>query len=409
MIEYAFQLGSNSALSFVEIAVRCAPYSPQKRGDFAYITVDDEISDPQALLDSLGGSIRLIESMPTKRCSSWHEALEKLTIRDIEPFLPLHDKKLTFGISIFSSDSVALRAKRYIFARSIQFKRELTGLGKKVRVVNSRDNLHALPSATVYQNDMTTNGLEICLIENSEGIFIGKTVGVQDLDAYRERDEERPLRDPVRGMMPVKLAQILLNLTGLPAKSKILDPFCGLGTTLQEGMLRDYQMYGSDNDQVALKGAEKNLAWFTEHFSSYKTYELRLGDATALPRIWQGLTFQGVVTEGYLGVPLSHTPTDKEVSRASSTIKPLISQFLASCRAILVPQAPVILTLPYFPERGEEGFIFSLDTLHELGYTDHTLLAPLGAAGLMSARKTLLYARPDAHVGREVVLLENKE
>jgi hypothetical protein len=35
---------------------------------------------------------------------------------------------------------------------------------------------------------------------------------VQDIDAYAERDFERPMRDAFVGMLPPKLAQIMLNL-----------------------------------------------------------------------------------------------------------------------------------------------------------------------------------------------------
>jgi tRNA G10 N-methylase Trm11 len=59
------------------------------------------------------------------------------------------------------------------------------------------------------------------------------TIACQDIDAYTKRDTSKS-RDMVVGMMPPKLAQIMINLATEGRKEIIYDPFCGLGTILIE-------------------------------------------------------------------------------------------------------------------------------------------------------------------------------
>lgn len=66
--------------------------------------------------------------------------------------------------------------------------------------------------------------------------MIGQTVWVQDIDAYSQRDMGRE-RSMVVGMMPPKLAQMMINFaTKGDKKLQIWDSFCGLGTTLIESI-----------------------------------------------------------------------------------------------------------------------------------------------------------------------------
>ena len=79
---------------------------------------------------------------------------------------------------------------------------------------------------------------------------------MQDIESYTKRDRERPKRDAKVGMLPPKLAQIIINLAAgqLPEEKlqnicdiplgepiprrllgqTVLDPFCGTGVILQE-------------------------------------------------------------------------------------------------------------------------------------------------------------------------------
>lgn len=64
-----------------------------------------------------------------------------------------------------------------------------------------------------------------------------RTSFVQDIESYTARDQARPMRDARVGMLPPKLAQIIINLAlSNNDITEVLDPFCGTGVVLQEGI-----------------------------------------------------------------------------------------------------------------------------------------------------------------------------
>ena len=61
---------------------------------------------------------------------------------------------------------------------------------------------------------------------------------------------------PYKGKFYPQLAKGLINISMIKKGSKILDPFCGSGTTLLEGYLNGYLTYGCDMNPVAVKIAK---------------------------------------------------------------------------------------------------------------------------------------------------------
>lgn len=58
---------------------------------------------------------------------------------------------------------------------------------------------------------------------------------------------------PYKGKFYPQLAKALINLLSMPYGSRILDPFCGSGTTLLEGYLNGYAAFGCDTNPLAAK------------------------------------------------------------------------------------------------------------------------------------------------------------
>ncbi|WP_175898665.1 DNA methyltransferase [Burkholderia vietnamiensis] len=61
---------------------------------------------------------------------------------------------------------------------------------------------------------------------------------------------------PYKGKFYPQLAKALINQLSLPLGSRILDPFCGSGTTLLEGYLNGYSAFGCDVHPLAAKIAK---------------------------------------------------------------------------------------------------------------------------------------------------------
>lgn len=56
-----------------------------------------------------------------------------------------------------------------------------------------------------------------------------------------------------KGKFYPQLAKVLLNISGAPLGGRVLDPFCGSGTLLLEGMLNGFATFGSDLNPLAAK------------------------------------------------------------------------------------------------------------------------------------------------------------
>ena len=68
---------------------------------------------------------------------------------------------------------------------------------------------------------------------------------------------------PFKGKFYPQIAKSLLNMSGARLGARVLDPFCGSGTTLLEGMLNGFEAYGCDLNPLAAKIARAKTAVLT--------------------------------------------------------------------------------------------------------------------------------------------------
>ena len=167
----------------------------------------------------------------------------------------LPEGKITIGVSDYSRKA----SKKTATMEALKLKKILVRHGRSVRVVENKDAV--LSTATSLHNGLSgKNERKVELIKSNDDWY--RVIGVQDIDAYAKRDQARPARDARVGMLPPKLAQILINLCGpLKAGSMILDPFCGTGVVLQEAMLMGYRAYGTDLSERMINYTKRNLDW----------------------------------------------------------------------------------------------------------------------------------------------------
>ncbi|MEK7211830.1 MAG: hypothetical protein AAB731_04300, partial [Patescibacteria group bacterium] len=145
------------------------------------------------------------------------------------------EKKNFFGISFYTSPPPLGRGRRGgvdIFKLGMTLKRQFESADIKIRLVTSKEE--TLSSVVVKTNKLLTRGMEAVILDAGDKLFIGKTLAVQEFADYEFRDYGRPGRDPLSGMIPPKLAKMMLNLSGAEKDSVILDPFCGSGTIITE-------------------------------------------------------------------------------------------------------------------------------------------------------------------------------
>ena len=313
--------------------------------------------------------------------------------------------KITLGISDFSKQKKSGLAKQ----KSMELKRNLARMGRSVRVITS--NEPEISSATAHHNQLGEKAgcFEIFLIDRE--IYL--SLGTQNITAYTERDQARPARDAKVGMLPPKLAQILINLCGkLPEGARVLDPFCGTGVVLQEAAIMGYVPYGTDLNGRMVEYSKRNLSWlFNER--NQKRFKLlssliqkkdqilnaiSVGDATSFT--WEG-EIDAVAFEGYLGAPMSKPPVDIKFKTEKAKCREIAMGFLKNITPQIKSGTPVVMALPaWLRENGKYAGLNILDEIQEMGYNFEKFQD--------LSQSDLLYYREGQIVAREIIVIRKR-
>jgi len=237
-MKYFFVLGNHSELSVAEIYSVLNSSTTLTTGDVKYVSfvngvliIEAKSLDWQALNKRLGGTIKIGEIVGEidDLAGEIKGALSMLLEKNTKPY---------FGISLYG-------AKFNFLPTALTIKKEMKIAERAPRYVTSRESV--LWSVVVEQNKLTSGGLEMVIIKDGDKYWYGKTLAVQPFKELSKRDYGRPSRDDQSGMLPPKLAQILINLTGADLDQTLLDPFCGSGTVISEAALIGFHnLLGTD-------------------------------------------------------------------------------------------------------------------------------------------------------------------
>lgn len=404
-------LGRNAALSLAELEavfgaknVR-AIITKDIYIDFAYL----DHPNPAELMNRLGGTIkicRIQETLPDKTRVN-DVILQTLT----DAHSSQDHSKLVYAINTYP-----IQRSNEIFLNKLLKKIKPLLKSQKIasRYINQGNkNPH---TAAVLENNLVERGTEINLFFLENKIFVGQTIGLQNINSYSFRDYERPARDDKSGMLPPKLAQMLINLA-LPFLDKnksatIYDPFCGSGTILQEACLMGYNTMGSDISAQAVSDSEKNMQWFDKNVAkadSGKVLELQQADITKINEKQKKLCQKAsaIVCEGYLGPAMTQQPTAEEIQKIQQSLLPLYRQAIENISQNIKSGTPVVLALPVHYHRHKASFLPQIpDLFRKFGLEHHQYCR--SQSQFTTVRKTLIYKRPQQHVGREIWVLIKK-
>lgn len=344
--------------------------------------------------DRLGGSVKLAKLLHEFDSASWR-AIETYLLEN----LPKHLKytaegKLTIGLSVFGLNV----SPKQLLATGLSIKKVLRSHGKSVRLVPNK--APALNSAQVIHNKLfSQNGWELVLVRHGQRVLMGLTTSEQDIEAYTARDQARPKRDARVGMLPPKLAQIIINLAAATQESQltILDPFCGTGVILQEAYLMGYGLYGSDISNEMVEYTNANLAWIAKGQEIPKT--VLVADATSYT--WEISSLQAVIaTETYLGRPFSHEPDSATLAKVMQDCDTIHQKFLENVARQTESGFRLCIAVPAWHTKSGVKHLKTLDSLEKLGYNRVSFVHAVD--------RDLIYHREGQVVGRELVTLIRK-
>ncbi|MBI5369940.1 methyltransferase domain-containing protein [Candidatus Uhrbacteria bacterium] len=373
-----FILGSHPELSVGEIkaVVGDKPVIAQTRQVF----VLDEIEEPvDALQERLAGTIKIGQVIG--ELSKWN-AQEAADLIGSFACEAAGKNKIIFGISTYGLIQETRTLGKMV-------KEYLKQTGRPVRFVTSKEP--ELSSVIVTENGLLASGGEYVIVKLSDRFLIGQTQTIQDYHGWSNRDFGRPARDAKSGMLPPKLARMMINLSGVaPQGHSILDPFCGSGTVLAEAMLMGFdQLIGSDISAKAVEDTAKNITWLVaaEHRSapSLFLYQSAIESLTASVKE----PVDVIVTETFLGDPKSRIFTDREVTQASAQLGALYQTSARAFASLLKPEGRLVLAAPTF--KTKSGF-------QPIGMDAHLI------KGGFKVLKRFDYHRSDQYVGREILV-----
>ncbi len=164
--------------------------------------------DPCLLaFDRLGGSVKFCKLLTTLPTVDWHE-IEKFLLQ-VSPAQKQKNagRQNAAGLERYRPESrpQAAAGQRFEAKKSHCQNRPLGALDSHKEA--------ELNSAQVIHNNLTSpTGWELVFIRDGSKTIVAQTVKVQDIAAYTLRDRSRPKRDARIGMLPPKLAQIIINL-----------------------------------------------------------------------------------------------------------------------------------------------------------------------------------------------------
>ena len=358
-------------------------------------------------IDQLGGALKLAIEMDQ---------------RPLEYLQGLPEGKITLGVSDYSMKATRKSASQ----EALKIKKILVRHGRSVRVVENKDAV--LSTATSLHNGLGgANPRKVELIKLDDAWY--RVVGVQNIEAYARRDQARPARDAKVGMLPPKLAQILINLCGpLEPGATVLDPFCGTGVVLQEALLMGYRAYGTDISERMVNYANQNLNWLRNieianiekhkgkifdfaaegakrcdkisdlsHRGAFEIcdFDISQGDATSLK--WQQ-PIDAVACEGYLGKPFSQIPSEMALKEQKQECGAIVGGFLKNLAGQIKSGIPVVMAVPaWLRPNGKYERLSIIDEIEDMGYNVNN-----------KTREGLLYHREAQVVARDILILRKK-
>ncbi|MFA6963253.1 MAG: DNA methyltransferase [Patescibacteria group bacterium] len=405
--KYAFVLGRERDLCLTELYAVLVRFGfcftvPSVYDNVAIINIENaNESDVASLIESLGGTMKIfrmivpVDKQVKDRIISYITSSER------------SQKKFNYTISSYSR----LFNYKSIFDLGLSIKKEL----KKelsLRFVEIREGKDA-SSILSLKNHFVDQGFEFGLFEADLGILIALT----DAEEWGERDYDKPSGDKRSGMLPPKLARMMINLAlgskKQEGKSLVIDPFCGSGNILIEALLLGADAMGSDVSEKAVNDSMNNIKWLVEN-PKYRdkitaknpkpkvhidqadasnvdfakllsTFDFRLSDYNSV----------AVVAEPFLGEPKKFKPSLNAVKGEYAKIQELYIDFLKNIRQSGLPINSLVLIFPLVETL--EGKLYSLfdasvDEIEKIGYSVLT--------------KPLVYGREYQVVKREIVLLQ---
>ena len=394
--------------------------------EFFAVSVEEDFS--ASVIDDLGGTIKIGEvkaKFPTlivkeafleRNKQAQSQIAASLASSGLVDDMDKSAEKQFFGVSVYSAEKT-LRPLSWVIQRFIgsTVKAELAGYGKKSKFMGfSKDRRFAqLSHIEVLKKNLVENKAEVLLCIGKEETWVATTVAVHNPFEFQKRDIYKPNQRKIFAMPP-RLARIMVDLSACTPGKVLLDPFCGVGTILQEALLARAKVVGVDVNPWCVKAANENLEWLKREYSLEGTeFRVLQGDVSRLAQKIGQETVDCIVTEPDLGPALRQVPTGPYALKIIQKLEPLYFGFVEEAHRVLKRDGRLVLVTPYIITRSGKSVTMPIgEKLENCGFKR---VQPLtkemfseGAVGLeeLVGVSSLVEVDERHKIGREIHIYE---
>jgi tRNA G10 N-methylase Trm11 len=264
---YLFLLGRDGALSKLELAI----YLQKQKISYSIIVNSEkylilDFNKEQKfynLTRELGGIVRVSKVyLKTTKIKSNNEIIDKLDFNT--------PKKFNYTISSIDISEDELEIVEDVL--KISFKKEKAKAVYKKPITHSshksKSNINHIANPDNYFSWGVDSGLELFLVKHENTFYFAKTISCFNPKDNIFKDKHRPIIKEMYNTS-FRLVSIMINLLGLEKGKTFVDPFCGTGTFLIEGLIKGYNIVGIDHSAEMVDASNKNVSW------AIKTFKLK--------------------------------------------------------------------------------------------------------------------------------------
>lgn len=410
---FFFKLGANRELSKCELStllerlsISNIHYEQFKDYIFVHLPFKNKSRIIQ-LLNQTGSIVKagyLTHAIPVKDLSSpnFSSFLQEWIEKELFPNLSSTKHKFKIGLNCYLSSEIqdSFYSKIY-FALSNFFKNSRLQFKK----IPTNRQYFDLPPFQYHKDRIPSRGKELSCFQLKSKILLGYTFWVTNPLEDMKVDESRPVRFFTHGTS-IKVARTLIFLAKAPEKGTILDPFCGTGTILIQGIKYGYKMIGIDRDVKCIRAAKTNLRALSQYISAKrrdKDWVVIHHDSRYLNQVVKEKV-DAVVTEPYLGPFLKKMPPPEEAEETVYELTKLYTTVLKKARNILNRGGRVVFIMPvYRYGKNQEVTLnhyniaeeIEMKVLEKMEFFDVTLPVNIGRKHNIIGRKIVIFVKEE--------------
>jgi len=278
----------------------------------------------------------------------------------------------------------------------------------------NKDDWKNLSSAQILGNSILKKWFDFNIINLWNIFYFGKTLEVQDIDAYSKRDFSKN-RDMQVGMLPPKLCQMMINIwkESKDCESKnVYDPFVWLGTVLIEALnMWIPQVFWSDLSEKMVDESRKNISDFiNKNLLKNISFKIEKLNAKFIneSEILQKEKIDLIVTEWYLWEIMTKKNISLDrINKQKESLLSIYSKFFENLAKVDFSWK-IVICFPFWELNGK--FIYFNEILEILNkFCVIENIFKNSEINLSSKSGSLLYKREKQLVWREIFKLKIKK